>query len=144
MSSQTNDAIEEKVHAIIQVLRSNTSVAAAYIYGSFGTSRFNADSDIDIGILNEKTPKRIFDGGYFELKAGLESAAGIEVDLVILNTASPILCMQVLKYGRKIFEKDARAANEFFVRTVGSYADLKRVRRPIEQRVLEGRIYGRS
>jgi len=141
MKKYTDDIIIAKIE---RVLKAEPAVAAAYIFGSFGTDRFNSDSDIDIGVLYAKMPGKTFDKAYFELKGKLEEAVGNEVDLVILNSSSPILCMQVLKHGRKIFEKDTRTANEFFVRTVGSYADLKKVRSPIEQRVLEGKLYDRS
>ena len=64
------------------------------------------------------------------------------VDTLCLNTAGPIVAMQVLRKGRKIVERDSRRSVEFFVRTIGLYNDIKMVRRPIEQSILNGRIYG--
>jgi len=60
---------------------------------------------------------------------------------VNLDDASPILRMQVLKYGIRVYTRDVRRVNEFFVRTINEYDDLKRVRKPIEDNILKGRIY---
>lgn len=128
--------------AIGRVLEYERSVAVGYVFGSFGTAGFNSGSDLDIGILSDGTMSCLSSEVQLDLRQKLEVAVGREVDLVLLGAASPILCMQVLRHGRKVFERDARAAEEFFVRTVVRYADLKRVRREAEARVLEGRIYG--
>jgi hypothetical protein len=66
----------------------------------------------------------------------------MDVDVVCLNTASPILAHQVLRHGKKILVRNPRADHAFFVRTINQYDDLKRIRRPIEQQILRGRIYG--
>ncbi|MEX2410851.1 MAG: hypothetical protein WD607_05665, partial [Candidatus Paceibacterota bacterium] len=65
-----------------------------------------------------------------------------ETDLVVLNDNSPIICMQVLQKGEKIVEGDRRSVNEFMVRTMNEYDDLKRVRSVIEKKISRGRIYG--
>lgn len=65
----------------------------------------------------------------------------IEADIVVLNNASPIIKMQVLKKGALLVNKDRRVYNEFFVKTVNEYDDLKRTRREIEDNILKGRIY---
>lgn len=133
---------DDTIGRIVRVLDSEPSVAAAYVFGSFGTARFNSESDIDIGILLGRELAGDTWNLRMALKFELEEAVGREVDIVCLGSASPVLGMQVLRNGRKILEKDRRAAEEFFVRTVESYADLRMVRREIEARVLEGSIYG--
>jgi hypothetical protein len=40
-----------------------------------------------------------------------------------------------------VYTRDVRRVNEFFVRTINEYDDLKRVRKPIEDNILKGRIY---
>jgi hypothetical protein len=55
----------------------------------------------------------------------LRRFADREVDVVILNTAPPVLKDQVLRHGRRIFERDRQARVEFEVRTGQEYADLK-------------------
>ncbi len=139
--TQKLDIIETQI-AIARTLESEQSVAVGYVFGSFGTAGFNSESDIDIGILLDGEAEYLSFEAQLELKQKLEEAVGREVDLVLLGAASPILGMQVLRHGRKVFERDARPAEEFFVRTIERYADLKKVRREAEARVLEGKIYG--
>jgi len=57
-----------------------------------------------------------------------------------LNTASPILKLQVLKYG-KLIKKDQKTYNDFFVRTLNEYDDLQYTIREIENNMLRGKIY---
>jgi len=63
------------------------------------------------------------------------------VDLVILNQASPILRMQVLKNGVIIDRGDSTDYCEFFTDTIQQYEDLKRIRRASEENILKGGIY---
>lgn len=46
----------------------------------------------------------------------VESIIGRQTDLVVLNDAPPRLQHQVLKHGRRIFERDRAARVEFEVR----------------------------
>lgn len=72
----------------------------------------------------------------------LSSIAKREVDLLILNEASPIICMQVLKKGKMIVNQCHQSYLDFFAKTVSKYDDLKRVRSVIEKNMVKGRIYG--
>ena len=94
-------------------------------------------SDIDVAIMFEKVPD------FYELtdlQEQISSHVGKEVDIAILNTASPVLKMQVLKYGLPI-KKDRRIYNDFYVNTLNEYDDLKYFRKEIEDNILRGRIY---
>ena len=55
------------------------------------------------------------------------------MDLVVLDTASPILRMEVLRRHRMLVQKDPERFEQFVVRTLAEYFDLKRVREPIER-----------
>ena len=58
------------------------------------------------------------------------------VDLVILDSASPILAMEILRAHRILTERDPEAFEAFTVRTLSAYFDLKRVRAPSERAIL--------
>jgi len=68
----------------------------------------------------------------------MSELTGVDVDLVLLNTSSPIICMQVLRKGKIIFERDRKTRIEFFVRTINTCSDLKMVRAAIEKKILTG------
>ncbi len=116
-------------------------IAVVYLFGSFVQERMTVESDLDVAILfrsgSVPGPMDLVD-----LSNRLSALTSLEVDVLCLNTAGPIVAMQVLRKGLKIIERDPRRSVEFFAETVGRYSDIKIVRRPIEQSILNGRIYG--
>jgi predicted nucleotidyltransferase len=108
-----------------------------FLFGSMARGFSTDESDVDIAIMFERVPD-LFELN--DLRDQLSRCAGKEVDLITLNTASPIIKMQVLRYGLQI-KKDERDYNEFFVSTVREYSDLKYVRKEIEANLSKGRLY---
>jgi len=108
-----------------------------FLFGSAARGFSTDESDVDIAIMFERVPD-LFELN--DLREQLSRCAGKEVDLITLNTASPIIKMQVLRYGLLI-KKDERDYNDFFVSTVREYSDLKYVRKEIEANLLKGRLY---
>jgi len=117
------------------------NVAVAFLFGSQLGGNVHPESDVDIAILftSGNVPTNDMQ---LALKDRLSRILKSEADVVVLNNASPIIKMQVLKNGKKIIERDRRAYVHFFVRTVNEYDDLKRVRAINENNILKGRIYG--
>lgn len=129
------------LEALIAFFSMQPSVAAAILFGSAATGRMRPDSDLDLAVL--------FDEGHvpdpfevFDLRETVEKIAQRDVDLVVLNNASPILAFQAAKYGTLLVCNHQRAYHLFLARLISEYADFKRVRRPIEEAVLQRRIYG--
>ena len=108
-----------------------------FLFGSIARGFGTDESDVDVAIMFERVPDFF---GLNDLRDQLSRCAGREVDVLILNTASPIIKMQVLRYG-VIIKKDNRAYSDFFVTTVKEYHDLKFLRKEIEVNLLKGRIY---
>jgi len=130
-----------ELHKIKSYLTEHPAIFVAFLYGSHATGRVNSGSDIDIALLYDRNllpdvEQRL------QLVDNLISITKRDVDLLILNDASPIICMQVLRKGKIIFERNHQAYLDFFVKTVNKYDDLKRVRSGIEKNLMEGRIYG--
>ena len=108
-----------------------------FLFGSFARGFGTDESDVDVAIMFEKVPD------FYELcdlEDQLSRRAGKEVDIVTLNTASPIIRMQVLRYGLLV-KRDKKTYNDFFVSTLNEYNDLKYLRKEIEENLLKGRIY---
>lgn len=116
-------------------------IAAAFLFGSETAGRSHRESDIDIAFLLKPDcpPSAEF---IMEISDKLTSLLQREADIVNLNSSSPIIRMQVLKKGKRIFTRDQQIYNDFFVRTINEYDDLKRIRSIIEKKILKGRIYG--
>lgn len=98
-------------------------VTFAYLFGSYVRGTLRSDSDIDIAIyLSEEMDI----DSYLGLKMDLTEACKREVDLVILNKATPLLKFQVYKENRSLFTRDKSAETNFKVKTLFEYNDVKR------------------
>jgi len=138
MSSRSN--IQPDFQELIAYLEAQPEVLAAVVFGSTTAGRLRPESDLDLALLfaEGSVPDAL---AALELRAALEQHAGRDVDLIVLNHASPILAFQAAKKGQLIVCKDARAYQQYIVRLISEYADFKRIRRPIEEAVLQRRIY---
>lgn len=108
--------------------------AAIVLFGSQVTGRARPESDVDFGVLVGREAPDAF--GIAQLKTELEAAMGQEVDVVVLDSASAILAMEVLRSHRLLAGRDPEAFEAFIVRTLSAYFDLKRTRAPIERAIL--------
>src|SRR5262249_17377219 len=134
--------------AVEKCLSEQTAVEAAYLFGSVAARRTRRDSDIDIAVLlSERIPPK----NRFERRLQLMAELGAalhrsDVDLVILNDASPLLAHRVLSKGELMFERSPSARVRFQVRTANRYADMVPVYemyiRYLKKSVREGRIIG--
>lgn len=107
-------------------LAAQPDVVAAYLFGSLAEGRATSDSGVDIAVLLRDDADAAVGGErHLALMGDLERFADREVDVVMLNTASPILQQQILQHGRLLYEGDRRARVEFEVRAGKIYADLK-------------------
>jgi len=131
--SKTLESLKSSFHHRQEVL-------LAFLFGSFASKRIRPFSDVDIGILFEPVPEIHATN---DMREELSSILQREVDLAVLNHASPILNMQILKNGILLYARDRKHFHRFFVDTVNQYDDLKRIRRQCEENILKGRIYAR-
>lgn len=71
-------------------------VLLAFLFGSFASRRIRRSSDVDIGVLFKTVPDM---DAINDIIEELSPILQREIDLVILNQASPVLKMQILKNG---------------------------------------------
>ena len=122
---------------IKQLVSTDDNILLVFLFGSIVNGIFHEESDIDLGIYFQHIPNTT---QYLEMKENYSEKLKREVDIVVLNTADPIIRMQVLKNGL-VVKKDSHTYNDFFVRTLNEYDDLKYYRQEIEKNILKGRIY---
>jgi predicted nucleotidyltransferase len=92
-------------------------LVSAYVFGSVAAGRAHAESDLDLGVLldHHTYPEaRARFEAQLELRRHLSPASvGREVDLVVLNDASPVLGRRIVASGVRAFCADARADHAF-------------------------------
>ncbi len=119
-------------------------VNAAYLAGSLSNrASFGQLSDIDVAVLmmdQIKADQFLDYQLYFlsELTKRLESDA---VDVVILNQASLLLKLQVIKYGQILFSRNEKQRVSFETKAVMDYLDFKKFD-DIQNQALSRRLYG--
>ena len=99
------------------------AIVFAYIFGSFAKNNIRKDSDIDIAIYL-KTDIDTYK--YLDMKMELSEVLKREVDLVILNDASPLLKYEIYKDNILLFTHDKAMENRYKVKILFEYNDMKR------------------
>ncbi len=133
----------EKQAQLNQLFTQNP-VNAAYLSGSLaGRAAFGHLSDIDIAILlmdQIKSDQFLDYQMYFfsELAKRLESES---IDVVILNQASLLLKLQVIKYGQILFSRDEKRRILFETKAVMDYLDFKKYDE-LQNQALSRRLHG--
>jgi uncharacterized protein YutE (UPF0331/DUF86 family)/predicted nucleotidyltransferase len=116
--------------AKLNQLFTQSPVNAAYLSGSLtGRATFGHLTDVDIAILLMEQIKsdQFLDYQLYlftELAQRLESDT---IDVVILNQASLLLKLQVIKYGQILYCRDEKKRVAFETRAVMDYLDFKRM-----------------
>lgn len=107
----------------------------AYIFGSLAKKTANKLSDIDIAIFidEKKINENDFRYGYqAELLTDLMKLLRTKkVDLVILNSAPPLLRHRVIYYGELIYSAGEKERIRFQVDTINRYMDYKMLKKKI-------------
>lgn len=145
---ETVDLLEENrwLDRLVAVFRSQPDVVAVYLFGSTVRGEATLRSDVDIAVLLDAPSDSPLESCNRQaiLAEELRKIIGRPVDVVILNRAHPLLCHQVLREGRLIYERDTLARIEFEVRTGKIYADLQPMwaffHRALEHELEEGRF----
>ena len=116
-----------------RVLERDDTIAYAFVFGSAARGAPRHDSDVDVAVeLRPGTPNDVHALG--RRIAGLESAVGRAVDLVLMEEASPALRYRVFRDGRLLVERDHRALVARKAQAILAYLDF----RPVEERCAAG------
>jgi predicted nucleotidyltransferase len=92
-----------------RLLKKRPEVLLSFLFESFARNRIHFSSDIDTGILFKTVPEM---EALNDVTEGLSSILNGEVDLSVLNHASPVLKMQILKNGILLFYEREAAFRE--------------------------------
>jgi predicted nucleotidyltransferase len=118
--------IEDLKEKISEMFESHGEIIVSYLYGSYAQGYQTKFSDIDVGVLLredfQESPL------YFaELGSEIEKEFNyrINVDVKILNEKPPRFLFQVLKHGILLYCRDPTSRDEFEVKVITQYLDIK-------------------
>jgi len=121
--------VDEIVRPLLDYLDRRFGIDSAWIFGSEAAGRARPESDVDVAILFVRAPSAA------ELvEARAEGAALLDrpLDLVDLDTTSPILAYQVLRHGRLLVDRNPSRRFRFTAAVPAWREDVLALRRPIE------------
>lgn len=123
---------EEIIAALRETLKNEEKISAAYLFGSYARGANTPLSDVDIAVLLSETPKNLLEY-HLHLINKLSSIVGDNMDLIILNTAPPMLKHQIIKHGRIIYSRSERERVIFEAKAECEYLDFSRALRRYDE-----------
>jgi len=119
-------SLDELERTISNIFKKHNEILLCYLYGSYILDRKTRYSDIDIGIFLDKAFKKSY---LYQVELSLEIEKEfnnkVEIDLSILNEATPRFLYNVIKSGRNIYKKEEKIQHEFEIRILYYYLDIK-------------------
>ncbi len=126
MRERTGKIDVTRLTSLAPTFAEDAGIVLAFLFGSYAHDQANLTSDVDLALLlsRDVTPEQYLDYRLKYANLAMEALRDDRVDVVILNTAPPLLRHEVVK-GRILFERSPEARVEFIVDVQRKYLDLK-------------------
>lgn len=118
------DGAEVVMPELSRFLFDDPNVLFAVLFGSRARGKEKRGSDLDLAVFFLDPPQGI---EMLALINTLSNISGTQIDLVPLNSASPLLRHQVMKYGIKLFVKDELQYRRFREKLMTDFEEYKYV-----------------
>jgi len=116
--------MNQKLEKIKEILRANSNVEFAYLFGSRAKGISGERSDWDIAIYFRKDPRKLSKWTVFSLEAELSKEIGNEVQITVLNNLdSPVFLFQIINDGLLLVDSNQEKRVLFEARTLTKYHD---------------------
>jgi predicted nucleotidyltransferase len=122
------------IRLVVDRLDRRFGLDALWVFGSQAAGRAARTSDLDLAALFRQRPSM---EELLEERQELGELLSKDVDLVDLDSTSPILAMQVLRYGKLLVDRNPSRRVSFAAAAPGRYEDLKIIRREAERELLQ-------
>jgi predicted nucleotidyltransferase len=132
---QLPEDIEQRLPLASEYLRSHPKVVFAYLFGGLARGERRPLSDVDIAVCLADTVGAA-DAKLDILGKIIDILGTDEIDLVILNTASPALAMNVLRKKRVVADNNPAMRHRFESLAFKKYFDFL----PVELGMLTKRV----
>ena len=123
----------------LQQLFSTHGVVLAYLFGSQAEGKAGPLSDVDIAVLLGPQVER---ERWFQVQLDLMGELmdlfhRNDVDVVILNQATPVLAHEIVRFGQVLYEAEPGTRVDFEITTLRRYVDTEPLRQLQDRRLLE-------
>lgn len=146
VSKKLPETIGASLSRIPEVLKSESGVVLAVLFGSFARKKIMPLSDVDIAILLEDKVKNLESQRELIFSCISKVLKTDEIDLIILNEAPVELCYNIIQEGQIVFCRDEKRKIEFIERVIKEYLDTVYIRDEhrfhLLKRIKEGRFVG--
>lgn len=129
-----NSLPQIKMNIVKEFLLERLSAKMIIIFGSVAKGNMRWDSDLDIAFLRDK---EVDSYQLFMLAQELAGMINLDVDLIDLEKASTVFKVQIIGYGKVIYEEDRQEVAEYKVKVLKEYAKLNEERKPILDKIKE-------
>jgi predicted nucleotidyltransferase len=126
MSQVAQQAPQVDIQAMRDYFMQQPDIVVAYLFGSVARGRAHHLSDVDIAVLF--APEITLEASVerqLQLMGDLEAFADREVQVTVLNRATPLLAYEVIRDGILLYERHKEERITFEVRTMKIYFDLQ-------------------
>ncbi len=131
---------------MIEALRSyfalQPDLMFAWLFGSVAAGRDNERSDVDIAVYVSNRDRIVDVDWYLGLKADLMTLTRKEVDLVLLNTATPLVRQAANLRKVSLLSRDPLFEAEYSLRVLREYNDVRYWARRSRQHLLGVKSHG--
>jgi len=119
--------LPELERAVAETAAAEPAVLAAWVFGSRARGEGRPGSDLDVAILTTggAAAAGIEDG----LAAELAGRTLLDVDVLRLESLGPVLALEVVATGQRVFARDPLRADEVEERIRREYLDTAHLRR---------------
>ena len=111
-------------------------VVLLYLHGSVATGRARTDSDVDVAALFERAPRDAVKATTDVVDALQGYEKSREIDVAILNNASPLLSQSVAAHGTLLYARSEKDELAFQIRAMHEYEFSRRVVRIGQESVI--------
>ncbi|MHA1246991.1 MAG: type VII toxin-antitoxin system MntA family adenylyltransferase antitoxin [Candidatus Thorarchaeota archaeon] len=140
---------EEIINALVEIMRTEEHVVAAYLFGSVATGRTTPMSDLDVAVLLDDSSPELCLALMKSLTVRISETIGLmRVDVICLNLADVAVRNSVVRHGVLFLDRDPVARAQFERLTWDEYDEMQRLWREYDhymaQRFLERKERGQS
>lgn len=126
--------IQKNLQEILNILEKHLenliryyNIKLLYIFGSYAKNKNHNNSDLDIAVLLQEDYDPM---DKLNLIGDLTTIfKRDDIDLVILNSAKPVLKHQIIKHGKIIYMKTQECKVDFEVKVLNEYMDMEPFRK---------------